>query len=177
MASTMENLVENYKDFRKEISKKINVIMGISNTKSTGKNIERSIYNYTISECEKRNIIRQWENHYFRIIYLSRLKSIITNIKKNSEFKESILNGAITFKHLSTITHQEINHARWDKLIKEKIERDKSIYEVQKKINSEFTCFKCFSNNCDYYQLQTRSADEPMTTFVSCLDCGNRWKC
>jgi hypothetical protein len=26
-------------------------------------------------------------------------------------------------------------------------------------------------------QMQTRSADEPMTTFVSCVACGNKWKC
>ena len=25
-------------------------------------------------------------------------------------------------------------------------------------------------------QVQTRSADEPMTTFVFCNECGNRWK-
>ena len=32
-------------------------------------------------------------------------------------------------------------------------------------------------SKCTYYQLQTRSADEPMTTFVTCINCGNRWKC
>lgn len=26
------------------------------------------------------------------------------------------------------------------------------------------------------FQVQTRSADEPMTTFVFCNQCGNRWK-
>lgn len=26
------------------------------------------------------------------------------------------------------------------------------------------------------FQVQTRSADEPMTTFVLCNECGNRWK-
>ena len=40
----------------------------------------------------------------------------------------------------------------------------------------DFICGKCKSKKCTYYQLQTRSADEPMTTFVTCLDCGNRFK-
>ena len=39
-----------------------------------------------------------------------------------------------------------------------------------------FTCGKCKAKECTYTQLQTRSADEPMTTFVYCMACGNRWK-
>lgn len=39
-----------------------------------------------------------------------------------------------------------------------------------------FRCGKCGKNNCTYTQIQTRSADEPMTTFVFCRECGNRWK-
>ena len=43
----------------------------------------------------------------------------------------------------------------------------------------QFRCGKCRKSNCTYYQMQTRSADEPMTTFVQCVTpgCGNRWKC
>ena len=37
-------------------------------------------------------------------------------------------------------------------------------------------CGKCKMKNCTYNQIQTRSADEPMTTFVLCNECGNRWK-
>ena len=38
-------------------------------------------------------------------------------------------------------------------------------------------CSRCKKKtNCDYYQLQTRSADEPMTTFVTCLECNKQWK-
>jgi transcription elongation factor S-II len=40
-----------------------------------------------------------------------------------------------------------------------------------------FTCNRCKSKKTTYYQLQTRSADEPMTTFVSCLNCDKNWKC
>ncbi len=39
-----------------------------------------------------------------------------------------------------------------------------------------FKCGKCKQRKCSYYQMQTRSADEPMTTFVTCLVCDNRWK-
>jgi DNA-directed RNA polymerase subunit M/transcription elongation factor TFIIS len=38
-------------------------------------------------------------------------------------------------------------------------------------------CRKCKSNKTEYYQLQTRSADEPMTTYATCKKCGNKWKC
>jgi len=41
----------------------------------------------------------------------------------------------------------------------------------------QFKCYKCKKRKCTYYEMQTRSADEPMTTFVTCLSCGNRWKC
>ena len=36
-------------------------------------------------------------------------------------------------------------------------------------------CGVCKKRNCTYNQLQTRSADEPMTTFVMCNECGHRY--
>lgn len=36
-------------------------------------------------------------------------------------------------------------------------------------------CRNCRSTHVDVDQMQTRSADEPMTLFALCLDCGNRW--
>lgn len=40
-----------------------------------------------------------------------------------------------------------------------------------------FKCRKCGSHQTDNYSMQTRSADEGMTVFVRCLNCGNRWRC
>ena len=39
-----------------------------------------------------------------------------------------------------------------------------------------FTCSKCRSKKTTFYEMQTRSADEPMTLFIQCLSCGSRWK-
>jgi len=38
------------------------------------------------------------------------------------------------------------------------------------------TCGKCKKRDVTYNQMQTRSADEPMTTFCFCNICGHRWK-
>ena len=38
-----------------------------------------------------------------------------------------------------------------------------------------FKCGRCRKNQCTYFQMQTRSADEPMTTFVTCVNCNNRY--
>ena len=62
-------------------------------------------------------------------------------------------------------------------LLDAKTTRDRYLYEINKEMATDaYTCGRCFKKECTYYQLQTRSADEPMTTFVTCLNCGKRWK-
>lgn len=38
------------------------------------------------------------------------------------------------------------------------------------------TCEKCSNTRAFFMQMQTRSADEPMTLFFKCTKCGNQWK-
>ena len=62
-------------------------------------------------------------------------------------------------------------------VIDDKIKRDKMKYELKPEAMTErYKCRKCGSRKCSYYEMQTRSADEPMTQFFTCLDCANRWK-
>ena len=76
------------------------------------------------------------------------------------------------------MTHLEMCPDLWIELLEKKRKRDDSKFNGTITATTDnFTCRKCRSNKCSYYQLQTRSADEPMTTYIQCIDCGNRWKC
>jgi transcription elongation factor S-II len=59
--------------------------------------------------------------------------------------------------------------------------QDKNAEKIRAKLGIEdvggsFTCGRCKGNKTSYQAKQTRSSDEPMTMFVRCLTCGNRWK-
>jgi len=141
------------------------------------KNIERGIYNYAVCQAKSKNIVRKWENRYFLQLYKNRLRSIYLNMKY-TDFLDKIKTKQITTSQLCKMTHQEMKPEKWNKLIDAKIKRDKNMTSVNMSAaTDEFRCYKCKKNKCTYYQLQTRSADEPITTFITCLVCGNRWKC
>jgi DNA-directed RNA polymerase subunit M/transcription elongation factor TFIIS len=44
--------------------------------------------------------------------------------------------------------------------------------EIERSI---LVCGRCKQRKVDYYEKQTRGADEPMTVFAHCLACDNRW--
>ena len=170
----MATIIKDPIDFRKKVIELIN--NNVENIKKS-KNIEKSIYNYSIKEATQKKVVKKWDNRYFVIIYKNRLRTIIRNFK-NQHFLNSIKNGIIESKKVGLMTHHEICPEKWKKLIDAKIERDKNKYQVDKRgATDEFKCRKCGKRECSYYQLQTRSADEPMTTFITCLNCGNNWKC
>jgi transcription elongation factor S-II len=127
--------------------------------------------------------------------YLSKARSLCFNIKKNGPLATQITLGQIAGDELVSMTSEELAS---DEKRKEMEERLKAIMESKRldwdqanegKINemcgirgdllsaSLFTCDRCKSVKTTSTQKQTRSADEPMTVFVFCLNCGKRWKC
>jgi DNA-directed RNA polymerase subunit M/transcription elongation factor TFIIS len=174
--------------FRESIGKyfneKINIEQEQGTTKSNkinpdiiGQNIEKGIFNHAIKEASMRQIIKKWKNPLFCELYLSRLRTMITNINQNTELLQNIRNGEIGIDQLAFMTHQEMCPGKWKQRIERKIQRDRS--KVTNNIEAStdmFTCGKCKSKKCTYYEMQTRSADEPATIFITCLDCGKNWK-
>lgn len=166
--------IANPEQFRLNIRGKLDLIL--ENEKHSS-NLEKGIFNYALKEANNRKVVKKWDNQYFVQIYLDRLRSIYLNLK-NPEILDQIKNETIQAHTVAFMTHQEMRPDKWKELIEEKAKKDKNKFETNVEASTDtFTCRKCKSNKCTYYQMQTRSADEPMTTFVTCIECGQRWKC
>ena len=159
--------------FRENIRNKLNEIL--DNEKHSS-NLEKGIFNYTLKESDQFKVVKKWDNKKFVQIYLDRLRSIMKNLK--GDILKQVADGTIKAHVVAFMTHQELQPERWATLIDTKTKRDKNKFEINMAASTDtFTCRKCKGNQCTYYQMQTRSADEPMTTFVTCLLCSARWKC
>lgn len=170
-----KQIIENDTDFRKKVC---SILEQYICDKKKVKEIEVSIYNFAIKEATERNIVKNWKNPNFVMVYKDRFRSIWINMKTNSLFLNKIKNNEIQACDVGSLTHQQMNPECWSELIKRKIERDNNTFTTDTKgASKEFKCGRCKKRETTYYQVQTRSADEPMTTFVTCLNCGNNWKC
>ena len=138
--------------------------------------LEKNIVDYATKEALNHKIVVKWENPSYVQLYLDKIRSIYLNLS-NEKLITDLLNKEITPKILANMTHQEMNPEHWKDLIDKKSKRDANKYINNAQASTDmFTCRKCKSKRCTYYELQTRSADEPATIFVTCLDCGKNWK-
>ncbi|KAG8014267.1 Transcription elongation factor A protein 1, partial [Nibea albiflora] len=113
--------------------------------------------------------------------YKNRVRSRISNLKdmKNPNLRRTVLCGSVTPERMAKMTAEEMASDELKEmrknLTKEAV-RDHQMATTGGTQTDLFTCGKCKGKCCTYTQVQTRSADEPMTTFVFCNQCGNRWK-
>ena len=142
--------------------------------------IENSIWDWTCEYTKKKKI--QKESTLFNSAYTNKAISIYTNLNpktyvKNKKFFGKVCKKEINSSTIANLSPQETFSENWKTLLDRKFKIDKNLYETRTEMATDmYKCGKCKKRVCTYFQLQTRSADEPMTTFVTCLKCGNRWK-
>ena len=113
--------------------------------------------------------------------YKGKIRSLYVNLKdkNNPSLREDIVSGEISPEKFAVMTSEEMASDE-QKAARKKIEDEnlfKSLAAQEAEAETEaFQCSKCKQRKCRYRQAQTRSADEPMTTFVTCTVCGNRCK-
>ena len=172
-------------EFRQRISQKIANIFQRENVDVTStkvEELEKSIYDKAVSYANVKNIDESWSNSNFKQLYFTFARHICTNIDpqsyvKNKKLCAQIKKNEIEISSIGNMNPQQIFPDQWKMLMDDKFKRDKHLYEVDKSgATDQFLCRKCKKRECTFYEMQTRSADEPMTIFVNCLSCGNKWK-
>ncbi|XP_016363538.1 xin actin-binding repeat-containing protein 2-like isoform X4 [Sinocyclocheilus anshuiensis] len=137
------------------------------------------------ANCE--GMAAEIEDHIYQEIraadmkYKNRVRSRISNLKdpKNPNLRKNVLAGAIELSRIAIMTAEEMASDELKQLrnvLTQEAIREHQMAKTGGTSTDLLQCGKCKKKNCTYNQVQTRSADEPMTTFVLCNECGNRWK-
>lgn len=113
--------------------------------------------------------------------YKDKIRSLYQNLKakSNPTLRQKVLNGRITPVQFVTMSHEEMKsraQREADEKLKKENMNNAMVAQEEKSVSSSLECGKCHQKRVSFTQAQTRSADEPMTTFCECLNCGNRWK-
>lgn len=141
------------------------------NIQINSKILENSIYDYCTTYINLNNI----NTSYMESTYKTKSNELLKCLNSENEYLILALQTEeISVEDLPYIKPQDLNKKQWDKIVKrlEYIEFKKNNMAT----TDIYECRKCKQSKCYVYQAQTRSADEPMTTFVTCQVCANHWK-
>ncbi|KAI0197655.1 transcription elongation factor s-ii [Astrocystis sublimbata] len=113
--------------------------------------------------------------------YKEKIRSLFQNLKNktNLDLGRNVMNGTITPEKFAVMTHKQLQSAEQRKadaeLEKENLKKAQ-VPMAEKSVSDSLECGSCKKKMVSYTQAQTRAADEPMTTFCECMNCGKRWK-
>jgi transcription elongation factor S-II len=146
------------------------------------RSLERSIFETAYNKAQNNYVARSWKSHIFIELYRQVIRSVMSNIHpespvKNPRLLSRILDGEFKLNEIASMTSYELYPEKWFELKDKLLQREQKILEGNKsRATDQFKCRRCNKRECTYYELQTRSADEPMTIFVTCLNCGKEWR-
>lgn len=125
--------------------------------------IEARVRTYAEDFCKMIGIAQQVD-----AVYQSKMHDVVINMKANPSLIETPVSLLLEMKPWEACPDS------WKKIIKkrENIENKKRNMAT----TDIYKCKNCGNCKTRSWELQTRSADEPSTTFVECLICGKRWK-
>lgn len=148
----------------------------------TQNDMEIGIFNTSIDVAQKYGVPLSWLSEAFKQIYLGISRSVVANLKPdsyihNKRLLERLVDKEFPAHHVASMIPENKYPELWKETVDNEELKNKNAYETSAMaMTDEYTCSKCKKRKISYYELQTRSADEPMTQFFTCLHCGHRWK-
>jgi DNA-directed RNA polymerase subunit M/transcription elongation factor TFIIS len=137
--------------------------------------LEAGIFEYSIIYAERRNILK----NIIPSIYKDKFMDVYNNLNKkssiyNHNLTKMIFTEQINPQRVAALSPQEINKSLWEYAIRKKNLREDKKRNIA--TTDLYLCFKCGERKCQVTEMQTRSADEPITKFITCLVCENVFK-
>lgn len=144
--------------------------------------LEQVIYQGTLREADVRHVAKSWTNEPFVYLYQMYARHISANLHPgsyvgNKELWALVESGAVSLEAIPTMNSYDLSPAHWKDSFDKQQVREKTQLEGNRAMaTDQFLCTRCWKRECTYYEMQTRSADEPMTIFITCVNCGKHWR-
>ena len=141
--------------------------------------LDTCLWNWAIRTAAQRDIPCYWSCRAFRYRYTTRALGLAFNLKhpSNAELGNRVRSKDLHIKAFANMTPYEMFPALWAPVFERIAQRQlRRMAKTLSSYEGAHECGKCKSKNVVYIQLQTRSADEPMTCFFFCQGCGKNWK-
>jgi len=167
--------------FRVRISSVIVDVFSDTLTPEQCVEFEHIIFKASYDMASKQEIRKAWGNLAFRDVYLATARRIIGNLNPNSYVQnknlwERFTQNELTLEQIAYQNYYEMCPEQWNVMVDRQAKQEKIQLDGDfSRATDKWMCNGCKMRKCTYYELQTRSADEPMTIFIQCLNCGKRW--
>ena len=155
---------------------------GLGLTEIFADDLEKGIYNWCLMFSQEHDIPKSWNDKSFINLYENKARSILSNLDcdsyiKNARLLNRVMDNEFKPHDLPFMDVSNIFPERWASILDKRMKQEENFHNSKQIAKTDlFKCGKCKKRECSYYELQVRSADESSTIFVSCLNCGNRWR-
>ena len=144
-------------------------------------NIEKGLYNATIQRAMRTNIARQWSNPRFLDAYRQRKQTVLANLDPasyvgNTLLLRRLMNQEMLPHTVAFLKPEELFPERWATFLQEQAKEAAKGEYVPTGYYTQYKCGKCGERKTTITEVQIRSADEPMTQFITCLVCKHKWR-
>ena len=151
-------------------------------TKTELATLEKTILDSALVDANKKMVLRNFDNGLFTICYMNAARRILSNLDptsyvQNHQLLEKVKSKNIDIELLSQMNTMDYAPYLYSTMRERQLQREQQQLEGNKAMATDlFRCNRCKKRETTFYELQTRSADEPMTKFISCVNCGNHWR-
>jgi DNA-directed RNA polymerase subunit M/transcription elongation factor TFIIS len=176
------NTTSNETKYRNHVLDLCKERLGTMFTKTELARLEKTILESALADANKKFVLKNFDNRLFTICYMNAARRVVSNLDPNSyvqnlQLLEKVRSKDIDIELLSQMNTTDYAPHLYSAMRDRQLLREQQQLEGNKAMATDlFKCNRCKKRETTFYELQTRSADEPMTKFITCVNCGNHWR-